>query len=134
MRLATALAVVLVPLGVPAAASAASLSIDVTTPDRVEQHAFTVGVTGTADAPARVYAFVEASASGGGTCAATALDEYNRSGAAEVTGTTPYGLEGEAASAGAIGVTHDYIPDVAGAYLLCAYLGTTSYGSPMAAA
>jgi hypothetical protein len=133
-RGAIAFATTLVLMIAPGVASAASLSIDTTTTDVVEQHAFTVSVTGTADTSSRVYAFVEASASGGESCAATAYDEGNRSGSTEVTGMLSYTADGDPVSAGSVGIAHDYTPGVAGSYRLCAYLGNTAYDPPMVAA
>jgi hypothetical protein len=114
--------------------STVSLTLSSPTVDPAEEASFSVTASGTTENDRHLYAFVETPTLGAGACAATPLDEYNRSGATEITGTTPYSLEGDAISAGSFTVAREYLPTVAGGYRVCAYVGRNSYETPYATA
>jgi hypothetical protein len=108
--------------GLAASAQAASLSASVQTPDPVEERAVSVDLSGTTESDRSVYAYVEPGASStNNTCSSTAYSESTKYNATQITN---YG--GDPAATGTFSINHDYTPNTAGLYRVCAYLANNS--------
>jgi hypothetical protein len=102
-----------------AAAQASSIALTVSV-DPAEEQAFTVTTSGTADVSSDLRVAIRAA--GGAACAATASTETGQS------------LVNSTVAAGPYSLPRTYTPESPGAYLVCAYIGTSATAPPAAAA